>query len=289
MNLKNRDVFATDPDSLELLNHGVAEVKGGRTEAELRTLRYELSTFVCQGQYEAGLRKVLETYLANLGKTEQPGIWVSGFYGSGKSHFAKVLRALWTDDPFPDGTRPRGLAHLTGEIDDALLELSTRGKQSGGLHAAAGTLGASARSVRLGILSIVFRSVGLPERYDLASFVMWLRDHDCLDQVKAAVEAEGSSWEEEIHDFLVSPVIHEAIAAHFPKWTTPVGEIGSLLHGNFPDRQDVSNDEMVTAIRKALTRDGKFPLTLLAIDEVQQFIGDSSERALMVQEAAEEA
>lgn len=28
--------FATDPDSLELLNHGVAEVKGGRTEAELR-------------------------------------------------------------------------------------------------------------------------------------------------------------------------------------------------------------------------------------------------------------
>ena len=27
----NRDVFATDPASLELLNHGVAEVKGGRT------------------------------------------------------------------------------------------------------------------------------------------------------------------------------------------------------------------------------------------------------------------
>ena len=74
---RNREVFATDPDSLELLNHGVAEVKGGRTDAELRTLRYELSTFVCQGQYESGLRKVLDTYLANLGKTEQPGIWVS--------------------------------------------------------------------------------------------------------------------------------------------------------------------------------------------------------------------
>lgn len=284
----NREVFATDPDSLELLNHGVAEVKGGRTEAELRTLRYELSTFVCQGQYEAGLRKVLETYLANLGKTEQPGIWVSGFFGSGKSHFVKVLRALWTDEPFADGTQPRGLSHLTTEINDALRELTTRGKQSAGLHAAAGTLGASARSVRLGILSIVFRSVGLPERYDLASFVMWLRDHGCLDAVKAAVEADGTPWDEEIHDFLVSPVIHEAIAAHFPKWTTPVGEIGTLLHASFPDRDDVSNEEMVAAIRKALTRDGKFPLTLLAIDEVQQFIGDNSDRAHMVQEAAEE-
>ena len=284
----NREVFATDPDRLELLNHGVAEVKGGRTEAELRTLLYELSTFVCQGQYEAGLRKVLDTVLANLGKTEQPGIWVSGFFGSGKSHFVKVLRALWTDEPFGDGTQPRGLTRLPTEINDALRELTTRGKQSGGLHAAAGTLGASARSVRLGILSIVFRSVGLPERLDLAQFVMWLRDHGCLDAVKAAVEAAGASWDEEIHDFLVSPVIHEAIAAHFPRWTTPVGEIGTLLLASFPDRDDVSNDELVNTIRRALTRDGKLPLTLLAIDEVQQFIGESSERALMVQEAAEE-
>lgn len=284
----NREVYATPPESLELLNHGVAEVKGGRTEAELRTLRHELSTFVCQGQYEAGLRHVLETYLANLGKTEQPGIWVSGFFGSGKSHFVKVLRALWADEPFADGTRPRGLARLTPEIDDALRELTTRGKQSAGLHAAAGTLGASARSVRLGILSIVFRSVGLPERHDLASFVMWLRDHGCLDAVKAAVEADGSPWHEEIHDFLVSPVIHEAIAAHFPKWTAPVGDIGTLLHGSFPDRDDVSNDEMVAAIRKALTRDGKLPLTLLAIDEVQQFVGSDSRRRHDVQEAVEE-
>jgi hypothetical protein len=284
----NRDVFATDPDDLELLNHGVAEVKAGRSEAELRTLRYELSTFVCQGQYEAGLRKVLETGLANLGQTEQPGIWVSGFFGSGKSHFVKVLRALWTDEPFADGSRPRGLARLTPEISDALRELSLRGKQSAGLHAAAGTLGASARSVRLGILAIVFRSVGLPERYDLASFVLWLREHGCLEAVRAAVEAQGARWEDEIHDFLVSPPIHEAIAAHFPRWHTPVGEIGTLLHATFPDRDDVSNEELVAGIRKALTRDGRLPLTLLAIDEVQQFIGDDGTRAHLVQEAAEE-
>ena len=285
----NREVFATDPAKLELLNHGVAEVKGGRTEAELRTLLYELKTFVCKGQYETGLRKVLETYLGNLGKTEQPGVWVSGFFGSGKSHVIKVLRALWTDDEFPDGTKPRGVTDQTAEIEALLKELSVAGKRSGGLHAAAGTLGASARSVRLGILSIVYRSAGLPERHDLASFVMWLRDHDCLGQVRESVEATGVSWDEEIHDFLVSPVIHEAIANHFPKWKTPVEEIGNLLLATFPDRDDVSNEEMVNAIRKAIAPgDAKFPCTLLAIDEVQQFIGDSSDRAQMVQEAAEE-
>lgn len=284
----NRDVFATPPEQLELLNNGVAEVKGGRTDAELRTLRYELATFVCEGQYESGLRRLLESYLSNLNKTEQQGVWVSGFYGSGKSHFLKVLRAIWTDEPFDDGTRPRGLARLSPEITDLLRELSTRAAPVGGLHAASGTLGAAATSVRLGILAIVFRSVDLPEQYDLASFVLWLRANGCLAEVRAAVEAAGRSWDQEVADFLVSPVMHQAIASHFPGWTTPVSDISQALLDRFRHREEVSNDEMVTAIRAALTRNGQFPRTLIAIDEVQQFIDESAERALAVQEAIEE-
>src|SRR5213592_4713434 len=157
----NREVFATAPETLELLNHGVAEVKGGRTEAELRTLHYELRTFVCRGEYETGLRKVLDTYLANLDKSEQPGIWVSGFFGSGKSHLVKMLQHLWTDFEFPDRAKARGLAKLPTRITDQLQELSNRAKRAGGLHAAAGTLGTGAReSVRLELLRIIFHSAG---------------------------------------------------------------------------------------------------------------------------------
>jgi hypothetical protein len=284
----NREVFATDPEDLLLLNNGVAEVKAGQSEAELRTLRYELSTFVCQGQYESGMRRVLESYLANLGRPEQPGVWISGFFGSGKSHFLKVLKALWTNEPFTDGTLPRGLAHLTPEIADHLRELTNRARQTAGLHAAAGTLGATARSVRLGILAVVFRSVGLPERYDLASLVMWLRDNGCLDAIRASVEAAGVPWERALSRFIVNPALHKAIAEHFPGWTTSVSEMGQHLKLTFPDRADVTNAEMVAAIFNALSRDGIMPLTLLGIDEVQQYIGDNSERAHAVQEAVEE-
>lgn len=284
----NREVFVTDPAKLELLNHGVAEVKAGRSDAELRTLRYELQTFICEGQYEIGLRRVLETYLGNLGKTEQPGIWVSGFYGSGKSHFLKVLCALWTDEPLPGKECPRGITKVSKDIQDALKELSNEGKRGGGLHAASGTLGAGAGSVRLGILAIVFRSVGLPERYDLARFVMWLRDNACLEQVRSFVETKGKTWEKELPAFLVSPVMHQAIVEHFPGWKTPLDLVGNQLLGTFPKQDDVSNKEMVEAVRDALTRDGKFPRTLLAVDEVQQYISDSSDRAYQVQEATEE-
>lgn len=42
---------------------------------------------------------------------------------------------------------------------------------------------------------------------------------------------------------------------------------------SYPYVQDVSSGDMLKAIRQALTRDGKFPLTLVVLDEVQQYIG----------------
>lgn len=169
--MKNRDVYEKDPLTNTLLNQGVAKVNVPETDPDgearwLETLRFELTNFVCEGQYEEGLNRILSTYLANLDKTEQPGVWVSGFYGSGKSHLVKILQHLWVDFEFPDGAKARGLAKLPTIIKDALRELATNAKRRGGLHAAAGTLGAGAGdSVRLEVLSIIFRSVGLPEHY----------------------------------------------------------------------------------------------------------------------------
>ena len=49
-------------------------------------LRYELETFVCNGQYKRGMEDILETYLKNIGETQQPAAWVSGFMDLEKSH-----------------------------------------------------------------------------------------------------------------------------------------------------------------------------------------------------------
>ena len=51
--------------------------------------------------------------------------------------------------------------------------------------------------------------------------------------------------------------------------------------------EDVSSDDMLKAIQQALTKDGKFPLTLVVLDEVQQYIGEDSQRSIAVQEAVE--
>ena len=125
--MKNKEVFLKDPLGWQIVNNGVSS----NNEIETDTLSYELSSFVCEGEYKNGLRKILEGFLGNLGK-EQAGAWVSGFYGSGKSHLVKVLRYLWTDKGLGKGVTPRSLANLPPEIKEALTELSNRAKTHGG-------------------------------------------------------------------------------------------------------------------------------------------------------------
>ncbi len=129
--MKNRDIYQRDPSKITLLNNGVATMTDALTDDERRTLRFELEHFVCEGEYQRGLVRILDSYVSNQGQPEQPAAWVSGFFGSGKSHLAKMLRFLWTDYTFPeDGASARGLARLPNDVQDLLKEITTLGKRA---------------------------------------------------------------------------------------------------------------------------------------------------------------
>ncbi|MFA5547948.1 MAG: BREX system P-loop protein BrxC [Porticoccaceae bacterium] len=286
--MKNRDIYQKDPTTRKLVNEGVASVNDETTSHALAVLRYELETFVCDGQYEKGMSHILETYLKNIDQAQQPAVWVSGFYGSGKSHLVKMLRALWVDTVFEDGATARGIAKLPQGICDHFRELSTQAKRHGGLHAASGTLGSGASgSVRLALLRILFKSVDLPEQYPVARFVMWLRHEGIYDQVRKQVEANGFDWNEELDNFYVAEGLHDALVQAKPTLFTSPASCVETLNNLYPYVQDISSDDMLKAIRQALTQEGKFPLTLVVLDEVQQFIGEDSQRSIAVQEVVE--
>lgn len=284
----NRTIYQKDPSVRKLVNEGVASVNDEDTSQAMSVLRYELETFVCDGQYEKGLMHVIDTYLKNIEQAQQPAVWISGFYGSGKSHLVKMLRALWVDTSFEDGARARGLANLPQNIKDLLKELSTQAKRHGGLFAASGTLGASASgSTRLALLRIIFKSAGLPDQYPRACLVMWLKKEDLYDQVRAHAEQNGFNWEEELDNFYVAEGLHKALIQIKPDLFSSSSACVDTLNNLFPNVQDVSSDDMIKAIRQALTRDGKFPLTLIVLDEIQQYIGEDSQRSIDVQEVVE--
>lgn len=287
--MKNREIYQRDPSKITLLNNGVATMTDALTEGERRTLRFELEHFVCEGEYQRGLARILDSYVSNQGQPEQPAAWVSGFFGSGKSHMAKMLRFLWTDYTFPeDGASARGLARLPNDVQDLLKEISNLGKRGHGLHAAAGTLGAGAGdSVRLALLGIAFKSAELPESFPQARFCLWLKKNDIYDPVCAAVEAQGRDFRRELNDLYVSPLIAKALLASDTNFAANEKEAKAAIRAQFPKPKDITTDEFTSALQDTLAFSGEMPCTVIILDEVQQYIGDDTSRSYVVQEVVE--
>jgi hypothetical protein len=286
--MKNRELFQRDPAISKLLNDGVAAVREAASKKEIETLQYELEHFVCEGQYKDGLVRILESYLGSVNSTTQPAAWVSGFYGSGKSHLLKMFRHLWVDTHFADGTTARGLTRLPQEVQDLLRELDTLGKRSGGLHAASGTLpSGGGESVRLAVLSIILASRGLPEALPQAQFCMWLQKNHIFDRVKSAVEAAGKDFTDELHDLYVSPIMAKAVLDADPAFASDLKQARAALRLQFPVTEDISTNEFIRLVRLVLSISGQVPCTVIVLDEIQLFIGSDPGRSTDVQDVAE--
>lgn len=291
--MKIKDVLQRDPSTHPLVNQGQARIADKSSAKVLDELRGELSTFVCEGQYAEGIIKILKSFLTNLTSTSQKAAWVSGFFGSGKSHLLKMACHLWQDTKFPDGATARSLVPLMpDELRELLRELDTAGKRAGGLLAAAGTLPSGTTDhVRLTILAVILRGVGLPDQYPQAQFSLWLYDQGWFNKVKGAVEGAGKQWQSELNNLYVSKHIANALRECDPAFASTEAEARNTLKAQFPPRStDITTEEFLTAIKRVLKligRDGRTPCTLLILDEVQQYIGDSNDRSTLITEVTE--
>lgn len=293
MTLTNRDVFAVDPTERDIPNLGVAKVKIPEDEGDWATLEWELRSFVCEGEYERGLARILDQFLSHLGQAEQPAVWVSGFYGSGKSHLMRVLEYLWRDYELPSGTSARSLTTLPSEIEAHLWELSAAAKRAGGLWSAAGTLGSGASgSVRLAFLGVVFEAAGLPPQYGPARLALWMRQENLFDKVRDAVEGKGKNLTHELRNLYVSPVLAQALIDAGANFGDTPATVSAALQAQFPIVEDIDRAQMLddfeAVLRLQSSTDGKLPLTLIVLDEMQQFINDDNKVAEQVQYIAED-
>jgi len=258
--MTNRDLYFRDPTTLELLNNGVSKVSEiGQDEGQIKTLRFELQNFVCDGEYARGMERILKAYLGGLGQTEQMAVWVSGFFGSGKSHLVKVLRYLWEDYHFADGATARSLVTLPTEITDLLTELSTRSKPLGGLRAAAGTLGAgSMDNVRLAFIQLVLRAAGLPENLAQAKFILWLRSSGLEAKVEAALKKQKRQLGREVLSLKLSIPLADALVSADPKYAT-AANAQAAIRDQFKDNNSPTLDDALDVVKQIFGHDGQLP------------------------------
>ena len=289
--MKVHQLLDRDPRASALANGGQARITSSADARATEELRAELETFVCDGQYGDALERILRSYLTQLDRPRQNAAWVSGFFGSGKSHLLKMLGHLWVDTKFEDGSTARTLVRgLPDEIVASLRELDTQAARTGKpALAASGTLpSGSGDHVRLTVMSVLLRACGLPEQYPQAQFTFWLREQGFLERVRGAVESAGKDWAKELNNLYVSGLIAKAVLECDMHFARDEREARQVLRERFPNpTSDITTPQFLATCREALAREGELPLTVLVLDEVQQYIGDSTDRAVSITEIAE--
>jgi len=81
-----------------------------------RHLQSEVEEFVVTQEISRGLEQFADRY---LNETNANGVWISGFFGSGKSHLLKMISLLLRKEPLPDGKHPSEI--LIPKIEDEFL------------------------------------------------------------------------------------------------------------------------------------------------------------------------
>jgi hypothetical protein len=288
--MKNRELFNLNPDENNLLNDGVVLINTTKDEAGYKIIRHELKTFVCEGEYQRGMESILKTYLSHV-DDRQPAVWVSGFFGSGKSHFVKMLSYLWEDYKFPNGENARMIKPLPSAVNDLLVELE-RKQQIFGRLAITGTLNDfRSNDIRNSFLQLFLNELGLPQQYHLFKFIHWLKKEGIHDELKALVEAQGKDFKKEYETLFVSSAIAKALLELKPEFAENEAKVKENFKATFIRQETISKEKLADAIKTEILPlffGDKIPLTIIVLDEVQQFIGTDGDKRIHVQNLAQE-
>lgn len=69
------------------------------------TVKQELDEYVVTDELKKHFAKFFHAYADSIGKdTKKMGVWISGFFGSGKSHFLKSFPTFWKIGKSTDAT-----------------------------------------------------------------------------------------------------------------------------------------------------------------------------------------
>ncbi len=274
-----KDLFALD------IHRRIEEViKVDQTNEEI--IHDELREYVVTDAIRRHYAEILESYNETPNKPHEGiGIWVSGFFGSGKSSFAKMLGLALENRTILGDSAAKLFATRTGDskisvllsgiaeripTDAVIFDVSTdRGIRSGNQ-----TL--TEISYRL-----FLKSLGYAGDLDLAELEITLEQKGELDAFKAAYEAEFEQVWDENKD-LTAFSLGEASAVMHQLYPKSNSTRDSWLNGVL-NKTDITPGKL--AERAAALMDRRRPgrNLVFVIDEVGQFVARDVQKMLDLQ------
>jgi hypothetical protein len=240
-------------------------------------LKAEISEYVVTESIEEQFRKLLDRMQLAMeaGGENEIGVWVSGFYGSGKSSFTKYLGLAFDDKRTIDGTP--FIKYLQDRLHKAQTKalLSTVAQRFPAavvmLDLASEMLaGATMEDVTTVLYFKVLKWAGYSDNLVVADFERHLeRDGRMAElQVKIASQFPGKTWSD-VHNspLLVSALLPQIAHEFYPHlFTTPTAFTAEMK--GWTKSQDQQIQEMIDVVRE---KSGKQNIIFI-VDEVGQYV-----------------
>ena len=251
----------------------------------------ELEEYVVTRELQKHFADFFEAYKKGIvGNTVEIGVWISGFFGSGKSHFLKILSYLLDNKFEINGKRAIDFFIEDNKIADAMvladMKLASETPTDVILFDIDAKSDSNSKQNKDAIVNVflkVFNEMqgfcgSLPHLADLES---QLTDVGKYDAFKEAFEDEyGSDWDSSRHkfDFIQDDVVEALVKIDFMSeaaarnWCEKASE---------PYR--ISIEDFAKRVKAYIEKKGNNHHVVFMVDEVGQYIGDDSSLMLNLQ------
>lgn len=285
--MKVKDSFYKDPRR---------PIRSVVTAADEESVGVEVEEYVLTNEVSSALAKVLENY-CNSGSVEDIGIWLSGFYGSGKSHLLKMLAHILGDvtgatmpreqvitsfiekaKRSPQGEFLAGALNKTAEIPATAVLFNIADERKGG--------GEQGDSILPELYRVWNRMLGFSIEPGVAGFEKELVGAGKLEGFIARYEElAGHAWIDYRNAYLVNL---ESITTAFQETVGVKNVPKEGLYARLSDLSTPAPLDFAGEVREWLDKQDDDHRLIFLIDEVGQFIGGNTQMMLSLQTIVEQ-
>jgi len=258
-------------------------------QADEETVKNEIEEYIVTDSIKDHYRRVLEEY--NSGKTDPSegiGVWISGFFGSGKSSFAKILGYILSAKKVMGESAAELFAERAqdGTIKDLLEIINSTIPTHAVIFDVSMDRGVRTANERITevMYKALLRELGYSEDFDLAALEMDLEEEGVLGEFVELYEKTYTKrpWKEakKLAGRAISEasrILHEMDSVTYPhadSWSNSLGVKG---------RADITPNLLAERSFELMARRKKDQALIFVIDEVGQYISRSIEKMLDLQ------
>ena len=268
-------------------------IKVGQSDEE--NVYQELDEYVVTKELLKHFRDFFDNYEKGINSnTDKMGVWISGFFGSGKSHFLKILSYLLKNsvvegkraiEYFTDGKKiddPMLIAKMTnsGTIssDVMLFNIDSKGSAKVG----------SGKEAIVEVFMKVFNEMqgycgSIPY---LAEFERQLDNEGRFEEFKNKFEEiAGTPWEKKRQAFAV---IQDKIVKTIAAMDFMSEEAARNWCKNAKGNYDLSIEKFVSLVKEYCEKKGPNHHVIFLVDEIGQYIADDTQLMLNLQTIVED-